>query len=284
MNTRFYYLDYGSQATIAVELHYSLATLRAEGVEPSQITIATDRPELYHGTDYGIIDLRTKLKAYLGDTGYQHRVKPSLILDMLRTNQENIVLLDTDTYFKPGFLKEVQSALEQGMGMNFFIRRDPYPGFGPFETMLPSGQHYHYDQTNSVMYNSGLLAIRPDQDFIVADAIGLIDALWSGPLKKFDIEQFALTEAFRIHKVTITPVSQTVHHYHSRWTRRYMHWRLNLGAPISFSAPKVRRPNITVNKALVRLYRAKYFIENLFRGNVRTALRDLKILPKILDK
>ena len=258
-NPQFYFIEYGSQETILSELHYSLATLQAEGVGAQSISIATDSPSRYTSTNYDIIDISEKIPVYRGEINYGHRIKPSVILDALQSRNEPLVLLDTDTYFKAGFLSEIENALKYGVGMNFFIRRDPYRGFGPFSMTLPSGIDYSYDTRWSLMYNSGVLAVTPKHIPIIEDSLALIDGLYKAGLTSLDIDQFAATETFRLHGVRITPVFQKIHHYHSRWTRKYILWQLGRGPKRDFGAPRVRRPDIPVNKTIVRLYKAFNF-------------------------
>lgn len=261
---RFYFIEYGSQETILSELHYSLATLQAEGVPANSITIATDYPTRYAATPYTILDIAQKILIYRGEINYGHRIKPSVILEALRSHDEPLVLLDTDTYFKPGFLVEIENALKEGVGMNFFIRRDPYRGFGPFSMTLPSGIPYSYDPRWSLMYNSGVLAVTPAHMNIIEDSLALIDGLWKAGLTSLDIDQFAATETFRLHDVRITPVFQKIHHYHSRWTRKYILWQLGRGPKIDFSIPRIRRPDIPVNKTIVRLFKGWQTIQKIF--------------------
>jgi hypothetical protein len=261
---RFYFIEYGSHETILSELHYSLATLQAEGVDAKSISIATDTPSRYKQTNYSIIDISEKIISYRGSINYLHRIKPSVVLEALTKHNEPIVLLDTDTYFKPGFLTEIENALKQGVGMNFFVRRDPYCGFGPFSMKLPNGLLYRYDPRWSLMYNSGVLAVTPAHAPIIEDSIALIDGLWNAGLTKLDLEQFSATETFRLHGVRITPVFQKIHHYHSRWTRKYILWQLARGPKIDFSIPRIRRPDIPVNKTIVRLFKGWQTFQKIF--------------------
>ncbi|MEI6572480.1 MAG: hypothetical protein WCO61_02925 [Alphaproteobacteria bacterium] len=267
-NPRFYFIEYGSQETILSELHYSLATLQAEGVNAESISIATDSPSRYSSTNYDIIDISEKIPAYRGEINYGHRIKPSVIIDALRSRNEPLVLLDTDTYFKPGFLTEIENALKQGVGMNFFIRRDPYRGFGPFSMTLPSGIHYSYGPRWSLMYNSGVLAVTPEHMPIIEDSLALIDGLYKAGLTSLDIDQFAATETFRLHGIRITPVFQNIHHYHSRWTRKYILWRLSRGPKLDFSIPRIRRPDIAVNKTIVRIFKGWQSVMKLWGAKV----------------
>jgi len=264
---RFVYLEYGSQSSILSELHYSLATLQAEGIEGKNISIATDMPERYLATPYDIIDISKRISTYRGKINYSHRIKPSLILDILKSYQTNLVLLDTDTYFRSGFLMEIKNAMADGVGMNFFIRRDPYRGFGPFTTKLPSGITYTYDPQWSLMYNSGVVAVKPEHISIIEDSITLIDQLWAAGLQALDVDQFAATETFRIHGQKINPVFKNIHHYHSRWTRRYIHWKFNQKSKIEFNVPQIRRPDIFVNKTAVRVFKAYSIFRSWINSN-----------------
>lgn len=259
---RFYYIEYGSQETILTELRYSLATLQAEGVNANNISIVTDNPERYKKTLFDIIDISKKISTYRGAINYGHRIKPSVIFNALTDRDEPLVLLDTDTYIKQGFLKEVDDALSHGVGMNFFIRRDPYRGFGPFSTTLPSGQSYSYDPRWSIMYNSGVIAVKPEHKAVIKDSIDLIDNLWAAGLTALDVDQFAATETFRIHNVKISPIHRNIHHYHSRWTRKYIIQKLNKKENLDFENINIRRPDLMVNKTLVRLFKAKTIVRS----------------------
>jgi hypothetical protein len=253
---RFIYIDYGGKPSIAMELKYSLDTLLAEDVDPAQIAIYTDRPLVYTDTIYNIVDISSRLATYFGATKYSHRTKLAIILDDLRASGEGcaVVLLDTDSFVRAGFLHEVRMALDN-VGMNFLVRRDPYRGFGPFEVALPSGRHYKYSKDASIMYNSGIVAVRRKHIPIIIDAIAMVDALLEVNLHEHDIEQFALTEAFRIHNIRIESINKSYQHYCMHWWKRYMHWRLGKLKERPFAEPHSRRPDIWINKTIVRLFK-----------------------------
>ena len=83
------------------------------------------------------------------------------------------MLLDTDSFVRAGFDATVRSALEAGAGMNLFEHTDPYPDFGPFETDLPGLGRYVLDSKQSRMFNSGLVAARPEHAELLDDALVL---------------------------------------------------------------------------------------------------------------
>jgi len=138
---------------------------------------------------------------------------------------------------------EVSDALAAGAAMNEFVRADPYPGFGPFETNLPNLGRYVLDPKESLMYNSGLTAARPEHAPLIEDAIVLIDRLWSAGLKRHDLDQFAVSECFRLGGVPLREINREFEHYFPRWSKRYMRRRLrerSAGEKIAFSKTRVR--------------------------------------------
>ena len=127
--------------------------------------------------------------------------------------------------------------------MNAFVRADPYPDFGPFETELPHLGRYVFDRQKSRMYNSGLIAARADHAPLLEDALVLIERLWAGGLKRHDIEQFAVSECFRLSGVPVAAIDREFEHYYPRWSKRYMRRRLrerSAGEEIAFSKTRVR--------------------------------------------
>jgi hypothetical protein len=154
--------------------------------------------------------------------------------------------MDTDSFVRVGFDATVRSALEAGAAMNVFERADPYPDFGPFETELPHLGRYVLDSKRSLMFNSGLVAARPEHAKLLDDAIVLTDRLWSAGLRRHTVEQFAFCECFRLGGVPIQPIHRDFEHYCPRWSKRYMRRKLRARAaegadrPIPFSKTRVR--------------------------------------------
>jgi len=133
-----------------------------------------------------------------GVARYGHRVKLAVHVRALQTFGRPCVLLDTDSFIREGFDSKVSDALAAGAAMNEFVRADPYPGFGPFETNLPNLGRYVLDPKESLMYNSGLTAARPEHAPLIEDAIVLIDRLWSAGLKRHDLDQFAVSTGLSV--------------------------------------------------------------------------------------
>ncbi len=237
------YLCYGASPANARELRYSIETLLPDiGGDRARIVVYTDRPQAYSDLGVGVVDAADLLKAaFVG--GYRHRAKPIVQADALTRFGRACVMLDTDGFVRPGFDARVRAALAEGGAMNQFVRRDPYPDFGPFATDLPHLGAYRLDGERAVMYNSGLVAARPEHLPLVTDTVALIDRLWAAGLKRHDIDQFCVSETFRLGGINVALIDDVFEHYCQRWSKRYMRRRLRRRAPgerIPYSKTRVR--------------------------------------------
>jgi hypothetical protein len=257
------YLCYGRSPANARELRYSIETLLPEiGGERGRIVVYTDRPQDFADLGVGTVDASDML-AQARRVGYGHRIKPMVQADALRRFERPNVMLDGDGFIRPGFDSRVQEALEQGAAMNQFVRRDPYPDFPPFATELPHLGAYRLDRENAVMYNSGLVAARPEHLPLVEDTIALIDKLWAAGLRRHDIDQFSVSETFRLNGVRVALIDGEFEHYCPRWSKRYMRRRLRRRAP---------GERVPFTKTRVRLFKAYW--------NLRLAMRNARQLLK----
>jgi hypothetical protein len=251
-DTLYIYLCYGPSPQTPRELRYSVETLLPEiGGDSSRIAVFTDRSETFHDLPVGLIDIAGGLREIQGSDGYRHRAKPVILARALRLFQCPCVLLDTDSFVRAGFAKAVEDALAAGAAMNQFVRADPYPDFGPFETELPYLGRYVLDRKKSLMLNSGLVAARPEHLPLIEDAVELIGRLWAAGLRRHDIEQFAIGEAFRAGRVPVRLIDREFEHYCARWARRYMRRRLRVRAPGA---------RIAYGKARVRMFKGGWLL------------------------
>ena len=250
------YLCYGPSPATASELRYSIETLLTDiAGDAARIVVYTDRTQDLRDLGVRLVDAAAMLStAFVG--GYRHRAKPVVLADALRRFGLPCVMLDTDGFVREGFDAKVGEALAQGGAMNQFVRRDPYPDFGPFAMKLPHLGAYRLDRDNAVMYNSGLVALGPEHLPLVEDTIALIDALWAAGLKRHDIDQFSVSETFRLAGVRVALIEREFEHYCPRWSKRYMRRRL-----------RARRPGerVQYSKTRVRLFKAYW--------NLRLAMR-----------
>ncbi|MGO9460155.1 MAG: hypothetical protein ACLPWS_05270 [Rhodomicrobium sp.] len=256
---KFIYLVFGTKPTYQAELRYSISTLLAEMPEAAgNVTVYTDRPSLYIADNRYVkaVDIAPLLAEMTNGGEYVFRAKPWAVLHALRAHGCPCVFLDTDTFVKRGFARALKSQLQSGAVMDRYVRRHPFPECTGFETILPSGKPFRYDPKTAVMYNSGVIGVRPSDAAAIEDAIAIIDAIRPLSYKRtHDQEQFAINEALRIHGVRIGVIHNTLNHYCSRWQKRYMHWRFERIADIAAAPIVPRRPRIKVNKAIGAVFK-----------------------------
>jgi hypothetical protein len=257
---QYIYLCYGRSPSVMRELGYSIDTLLPEiGGDSSRITVFTDQPQEFAGRREAIVDIGADFAEMTWGRTYMHRAKPVVLAQALRLYRRPCALLDTDSFIRRGFDAAVARALQAGAAMNSFVRRDPYPDFGPFETVLPHLGPYHLDRANALMLNSGLVAARLEHAPLIDDAIELLDKLWAGGLYRHDIEQFAIAECLRLGGAPIQLINREFEHYCPRWSKRYMRRELR-----RFSPEKRRR--IPFSKTRVRLFKGLWLLRLAVRS------------------
>jgi hypothetical protein len=250
---KFIYLQVGSNPLYQTELRYSISTLLAEMPETAgNIVIYTDTPRAYAADSRSVClcDVSSTIEEMTNGREYFYRAKPSVVAHALRTTGCPCVFFDTDTFVKRGFARAVKAKLKRGAIMDMYLRRNPFPECTGFETVLPSGAVYRYDPATAVMYNSGVIGVRPEHLAAIEDSIAIIDAIRPLTPRHRDQEQYAINEAFRLHGVPIGTIHMVLKHYCSRWQKRYMHWRFAKLADIAPAPVLPRRPRIYVNKPI----------------------------------
>ena len=110
--------------------------------------------------------------------------------------------------------------------MDRFERTDPYPEAKGFVADLPRLGRYAYAGIETRMYNSGLIAVERRHIPMLEAAVELIDALIDAGLTQFNIEQLALSEAFRLHGEPIAEMQPWFEHYFRRSQKLYMRPRI----------------------------------------------------------
>jgi len=246
--TTFVYIDYGAAPEIAWELRFSLATLLHEYPERRpDVVVYTDKPGAYadlrarpFGKDFG---------RWSRDGLYAHRIKPCVLRDALASLDEHCVLVDTDTFFRPGFAAAL--ARTRGVAMDHFERRDPCPALAGVVAALPHSGRYSYDPRTARMYNSGLISARRGDIAALDDALAMIDAWLDAGVRQFNIEQIAVSESFRLRSEAIAEMKPYFEHYYRRSQKLYMRPRIAawLAAP-GGGAPT--RPFLEPSKLRVR--------------------------------
>ncbi|MGD0561515.1 MAG: hypothetical protein ABSA66_00365 [Roseiarcus sp.] len=267
---QYIYLCYGKSPSVMRELRYSVETLLPEiGGDASRITIFTDQPRAFDGGEERIVDIGPRLAQMTWGRTYMFRAKPLVLAEALRLHGRACVLLDTDSFIRRGFDAEVARALAAGAAMNSFVRKDPYPFFGRYETTLPHLGRYRFDAEKALMLNSGLVAARPEHLPLLEDAVELLDRLWAAGLLRHDLEQFAIAEAFRLGGVPIRLINREFEHYCPRWSKRYMRRQLRRHRPSPAGGRGGRRPSIPFSKTRVRLFKGRWLLALAIRSLTR---------------
>jgi hypothetical protein len=277
----FVYLFFGKSPSVRRELAYSVATLMAElDGDASRVAIFTDRPQDFADWPQRIVDISDRLAAmrWNGEVDFFFRAKLAVLVEALRRFQRDCVLLDADTFVRSGFVAAVDRALATGAAMNAFVRADPYPSFGPFETDLPHVGRYRFDSARAPMLNSGLVAARLEHLPLIEDALTLMDRLWAAKLCRHDIEQFAIGECFRAAGVEVALIDRELTHYCHHWAKRYMRRRLRRRLPSADAPPVAARPDIPLSKARTRLFKARALARLAWRA---LRLRGAGVRPKV---
>ncbi len=259
------YLCYGGSPSAERELRYSFETLLPEiGGDPARVAIYTDRPDAFADLGPTCVDARPLLRQAEAHD-YRHRIKPMALADALDRFQRPCVLIDLDSFVRPGFADAVARALADGAAMNQFVRRDPYPDLD-LTAELPHLGTYRLDHAAARMLNSGLVAVTPAHRSLIEDALALIDAFWRARLYRHDVEQFAVSEALRLGNVRIALIDGVFVHYCGRWARRYMRRRLRRRVPGA---------RVPYSKMRVRLFKA-YWTLRLAMRKARRLARDAR--------
>jgi hypothetical protein len=219
----YLYLDYGGLPKYRQELKYSLISLREDlGDRPAAIAVYSDAPEAYRNWPVTAVGIAGRIPEWSGNGLYYHRIKPEVVRDALARFAAPVCFLDADSIVRPGFHAEVTAKIGEAVVVNVFERNNPFPPLSGFRCRLPHLGDYRYDVGNSLMYNSGLIGMRPEHAPLLDDTLAMIDAL-IGRAKKFPaIEQFALSEVLRLSGTPVAEVRDSFLHYWQGRRRIYM--------------------------------------------------------------
>ena len=264
----YVYLDYGGHAKYRQELKYSLISLKSELGQTAEARIAvySDAPEAYRAWPVTAVGIAGQIRVWSGGGLYYHRIKPEVVRDALTRFAGPVCFLDSDSMVRPGFHAEVTAKLLTGVVMNTFEKANPFAPLSGFRCRLPHLGDYHYDVAASIMYNSGLIGMRPEQAFVLDDTLAMIDAL-IGRAKKFPaIEQFALSEVLRLNAIAIAEVNQNFLHYWQGRRRIYMAHQIEKSLSPDWDDLTPPKQWVDMNYWAIRAYNYYYGITHMFDG------------------
>ena len=253
----FLELEWGGRPAYRRELRYGLRTLLADRPTARPV-IYTDVPATYAAESrVRTIDIADCMGAWTDAGRYHFRAKVCVLLDALQRFDGPCVLMDTDSFVRPGFAAAVAAALDTGAVMNFRTGQNPFPDLAGFTVALPHASLYRYDPADAPVFNSGLIAVTPAHIPALEDALVLTDALRPSTAHlRHDQEQFAVGEALRAHGVAIGENRTTFVHYCSTWAKQYMRWRFARSPGLEMAPIVPAAPHIALRKSITRAYKA----------------------------
>lgn len=227
------YLVYGGTDAYWRELKFSVLSavsfLNQEPNHDVKIVVATDQPQMVADWPVEVYPFdQSKLKTWAGSANYFHRSKNRLLAEVVDHYQLPCAFIDTDTYFvaSPSLLFTRVAPgisvmhLPEGLLVEKHIPLADY-AVGR-ELVDPNGDTYVI-QPDSIMVNSGVVGIHPDDRILIDRALWLIDELYA-PTQIFNVEQYAMGEVLR----TCTELNMSgdiVHHYWG-FSRPFFHREL----------------------------------------------------------
>jgi hypothetical protein len=202
------------------------------------VVVYSDTPEAFAGLPVIVEPLdQATLDDWAGADGYQHRRKAMCIRDAVAKFGLPLAFIDGDTWFrkspaqiftmiKPGtavlHLPEgrlLPSASEAKKSLSAYV------GGHTFTTL--SGGPFTIAK-DAMVWNSGVVALHPDDAALLDDWLHLIDEIWAGHRASHDIEQFALGQVLE-RRLRIRRSDDIVFHY----------WPLYLREPFDLKVPSL---------------------------------------------
>lgn len=258
---KYIYLIHGVRADITLQLKYSLYSLiRWVPDARGNIVLYTDLPERYQGWPVQVIALSAVTSQYTKPITYHFLFKLLVLLHAQRHYDAATVFIDADTFVLPGFDADLFWKLETGAILNTFEMDNPFPQLAGFSAALPHMGTYLYDPERSIMYNSGIIGLPRRQCALIEDAMALTEALLTQDLKTHTAEQFAMSEAMRLHGFSVRECDHYLVHYHRRSLKRYVTWKLKGILPAQWDDFDVRRP-LRLNSIEKALFDLQYDIK-----------------------
>lgn len=265
----FIYVEYGNLERLYLELRYSLSTLLYWKFHvPVDVVVYTDKPERYRDLPVRIVDITSKIAEFSRNGRYHHRIKPCVLLEEMKRNSNFCVMVDTDTFFRRGFFEKLWPIVCAGsIALDRFHGRNPFPALVGFHADLPNRGHYRYDPKESVEFNSGLTAVDPAKHVpVIEDSIALIDAVLDQQKEQLTLEQIALSESLRIHKVHVATMHPLFGHYYRVAHKRYMQWHIRRWQAQQGEVFVPRPPTIRYTRLRVRFFRIAAKLRSMLNG------------------
>jgi hypothetical protein len=217
------YFLYGSRAEYKLELALSVFSalgqeaLHAKEHPAEKITycVITDQDDLGYSLPVEVLHLeREELARWTENGAYNHRAKPLATLKLLDHYKCPVAMIDTDTFFTDSPHKIFERISSSNSVMHAFeYSIGDQPIWSKLLQMI-DGEitiNGYTVQTRSPMFNSGVIGLTAENQYLLKDAIEVIDRLYAlDPV--FNIEQFAIGLTLST-KTKLHICSDIVRHY-----------------------------------------------------------------------
>jgi hypothetical protein len=212
--TNYTYLLYGLQDEYYLEAAYSIGTLlRRIDARSARVIVFTDQPEKIKAWPVVCESISGQLAEMQGKTRFIHRAKLCVILRCLELYPGNVVYLDSDTFVRGDIQSLADKLAPRRVAiMDAFEAKNPIAELAGFQAKLSDQTAYGYTK-DSWMLNSGVIGIHRQDAVLIRRALELCDLLLAAGMHRHTMEQFSLSEVFRLAPVKVLFSRGTIVHY-----------------------------------------------------------------------
>lgn len=240
------YLNYGPGGHVQETMFSIMSALRHLDAAQARerIVVYTDSPGDFRHLPVGVEPIgQPELDSWIAGTGYVHRRKTASIIHALQKYKCPMAFVDSDTWFikspamifarvAPGrtcmHLRETRLLEARGgarRSLSEFLQHEPITD--------THGNRMTF-QPNEDCWNSGVLALHPDDAPLLVESLNLMDQIWAGFKDTHDLEQFA-TGVILGRRTQISETKDVVFHY----------WPSHLREPFREALPDILRQSST---------------------------------------
>jgi hypothetical protein len=215
----------------------------------SNVFLFTDQPGFFKAYLEGLpvwycLLTPEKIQEMRGELGFLHRMKIRIIEEVLNSSKENILYVDSDTFFvrdpAPLFrnIGKDNSVMHTNEYAFNWLKEMPLPAGAPFHAVLnvieehyfalPGGEKTRFSPALS-SWNAGVIMLHSEQQRFLPDVYAITDQLYR-QTKNHSCEQYAFSIVLQT-KTDVLSCAEFVYHYWYRVKKqivdRYLNNRIN---------------------------------------------------------
>jgi len=231
----FIYLILGTDSCYREELRCSLLSLKKVAPQPdfsvviysdNQIDIPSNFP---FSVDVKVLD-KSIIESWLEKSNFLLALKPCVINDFFKTNDGNVILLDTDTYFiknpAPLFASVSRGAYILHLEENSFRGRVNLKNYLEQKKFnKPNGELLKISVDYN-MWNSGVIGLNHHHKEVLIDILSLIDQIREDR-QWHTIEQFCISYFFQLGEI-VSAEFYIVHYWFYKPARHVLLYYFNI--------------------------------------------------------